>query len=76
MKRFIKKYVRSCIECAFSKEPAGPKEGLLHMIHKVDKPFDTVHIDHLGPFVKSAGGHSYLLVLVDGFTKFCLLKKI
>lgn len=73
MKRFIRKYVRSCLECAYSKEPAGPKEGLLHPIHKVNKPFDTVHIDHLGPFVRSTNGHSYLLVLVDGFTKFCIL---
>lgn len=76
MKKFIRKYVHSCIECAYSKEPSGPKEGLLHPIHKVNKPFDTVHIDHLGPFVKSARGNSYLLVLVDGFTKFCLLKPL
>ncbi|XP_073942510.1 cactin, spliceosome C complex subunit [Choristoneura fumiferana] len=76
MRRFITKYVRSCIECAYSKEPSGPKEGLLHPIHKVDRPFDTVHIDHLGPFVRSAKGHSYLLVLVDGFTKFSLLKPL
>lgn len=76
MRRFITKYVRSCIECAYSKEPSGPKEGLLHPIHKVDRPFDTVHIDHLGPFVKSGKGYSYLLVLVDSFTKFCLIKPL
>lgn len=76
MKRFIKKYVQSCLECAYSKEPAGPKEGLLNPIHKVNKPFDTVHVDHLGPFVKSAKGNAYLLVLVDGYTKFCLLKPL
>lgn len=73
MNRFIKKYVQSCLECAYSKKPAGPKEGLLHPIHKVDKPFDTVHVDHLGPFVKSTKGKTYLLVLVDGYTKFCIL---
>lgn len=76
MKRFVKKYVRSCLECAYSKEPTGPKEGLLNSIHKVNKPFDTVHVDHLGPFVKSNKGNSYLLVLVDGYTKFCLLKPL
>lgn len=76
MKRFIKKYVRSCLECAFSKEPTGPKEGYLHPIHKVNRPFDTVHVDHLGPFVKSTKGKAYLLVLVDGYTKFCLLKPL
>ncbi|KAJ8910567.1 hypothetical protein NQ315_008952 [Exocentrus adspersus] len=37
-------------------------------------PFDTVHVDHLGPFVKSVRGHSYILMVVDGFTKFVLAK--
>lgn len=76
MKRFVKKYVKSCLECAFGKEPSGPREGMLHSIHKVDKPFDTVHTDHLGPFVKSSKGNSYLLVLVDAFTKYCLIKPL
>ncbi|CAG9133340.1 unnamed protein product [Plutella xylostella] len=76
MKRFISKYVKSCIHCAFAKEPAGSKEGYLHNIPKIDVPFHTVHVDHLGPFVKGATGNQYLLVIVDGFTKFCILKPL
>lgn len=33
-------------------------------------------MDHLGPFVKSAKGFAYLLVLVDAYTKFCILKPL
>lgn len=73
---FYQKYVQSCLECAYGKEPAGPKEGLLHPIHKVDRPFDTVYVDHLGPFVNSTKGKTYLLVLVDGYTKFCILTPV
>lgn len=70
MRRFVKKYVTSCLECAHHKAPGGKREGELHTIEKVSVPFHTVHADHLGPFVKSKRGNCYLLVLVDGFTKF------
>lgn len=33
------------------------------------EPFHTWHIDHLGPFCKSAG-FSYIFTIVDLFTKF------
>ncbi|CAK1600066.1 unnamed protein product [Parnassius mnemosyne] len=70
MRRFVKKYVTSCLECAHHKAPGGKREGELHTINKVSIPFHTVHADHLGPFVKSKKGNSYLLVLIDGFTKY------
>ncbi|XP_063624953.1 uncharacterized protein LOC134796705 [Cydia splendana] len=54
MRRFTKKYVSACLECAHHKIPAGAKEGELHPIPKVEVPFHTVHADHLGPFVRMA----------------------
>lgn len=42
-------------------------------ITKVEVPFHTLHIDHLGPFVRSKGGNSYLLVVIDAFTKFIFI---
>ncbi|CAH2208856.1 jg14098, partial [Pararge aegeria aegeria] len=50
MRRFIKKYIDSCLECAHHKIPSGKKAGELHPIQKVECPFHTVHVDHLGPF--------------------------
>lgn len=70
MRRFVKKYVSSCLECAHHKAPGGKREGELHPIEKISIPFHTVHADHLGPFVKSKKGNCYLLVLIDGFTKY------
>ncbi|XP_045539290.1 uncharacterized protein LOC123722212 [Papilio machaon] len=70
MRRFVKKYVSACLECAHHKAPGGRREGELHPIEKPSVPFHTIHVDHLGPFVRSRLGNCYLLVIVDGFTKF------
>lgn len=77
MAKFVKKYVGACIECAYSKKnQANKPEGLLHPIPKYEIPFHTLHIDHLGPFVKSRKGNSYLFVVVDAFTKFVFIKPV
>lgn len=75
MSRFIKKYVQACLECAYSKKTTVA-EGHLHPITKVEVPFHTLHVDHLGPFVRSKSGNSYLLVIVDAFTKFVFVKPV
>lgn len=76
MRRFIKKYVESCLQCAHSKIPAGKKAGELHPIPKVERPFHTLHIDHLGPFVRSKKKNAYLLLIVDAFTKYIILAPV
>lgn len=76
MRKFVKKYVNSCLECAHSKIPAGKKEGYLHPIPKVSTPFHTIHIDHVGPFVPSKRKNSYILVIIDAYTKFIVLKAV
>ncbi|CAG9126845.1 unnamed protein product [Plutella xylostella] len=76
MKRFIKKYVSACIDCAYAKKAANGREGLLHPIEKVAIPFHTLHIDHLGPFVKSKRGFTHTLNVVDSFTKFLFIKPV
>lgn len=76
MRKFVKKYVTSCLECAHHKTPGGKREGELHPIEKVSTPFHTIHVDHLGPFNKSKKGNCYLLVIVDGFTKYVSINAV
>lgn len=76
MRRFVKKYASSCLQCAHHKAPGGMREGELHPIEKVSTPFHTVHADHLGPFIKSKNGNCYLLVLIDGFTKYIYITPV
>lgn len=35
-----------------------------------------VHVDHLGPFPKSAKGNIHILAVIDGFTKFVILRPV
>lgn len=76
MRKFVKKYVKSCLECARNKDTTGKQQGQLHPIPKPEVPFHTVHADHLGPFVRSKRGNCYLLVIVDGFTKYTNIKPV
>lgn len=74
MSRFIGKYVNSCLKCAYKKGTYGKPEGELHPIQKPDTPMHTVHIDHVGPYPKSKSGFSYILTMVDSFTKYMVAR--
>lgn len=76
MANFDKKYVGSCIPCGYAKQPIGKKEGFLHLIPKTPIPFHIVHVDHLGPFIKSKTGNAYILAIIDGYSKFIVLKAV
>lgn len=76
MRKFIKKYVESCLECNHSKSIVGKKPGFLHPIDKDGIPFHTIHIDHVGPFVKSTKGNMFILVIIDAYTKYIYLKAV
>lgn len=76
MRRFTKKYVLACLECAHHKAPGGPKEGLLHVIPKIEIPFHTLHADHLGPFIRSKRGNLYLFIIIDAFTRYVNIKAV
>lgn len=73
LRRFVQKYVRNCLNCLYFKSPAAKPSGSLYPIPKEPKPFSTVHLDHLGPFVKSKSGNTQVLVIIDAFTKFILI---
>lgn len=70
IRKFTKKYVNACLECAHHKVPSGSKAGFLHPIPKTEIPFHTIHADHLGPFNRSKRGNCYILVIIDSFTKY------
>ena len=53
--------------------PARINQRKLHSIPKSPIPCDTVHIDHYGPLPSVRSKQKYILVAVDGFTKFVKL---
>jgi transposase InsO family protein len=76
MGKYVRRYVSCCLACMYNKEPTGKRPGFLHPIPKFDVPLHTLHVDHLGPFVLSTRKNAYLIVAIDGFTKFAFLKAV
>ncbi|GJQ78632.1 hypothetical protein Trydic_g11738 [Trypoxylus dichotomus] len=69
----VTEYIRETYWFSNMKEKYGPREGLLHNIDKGNKPFNTLHIDHLGPLEKAKQYHRHILVTIDAFSKFIKL---
>jgi transposase InsO family protein len=76
VRRYVKQHIRACFECLLTRVPRGKRPGLLHPIPLGKRPFDTVHVDHVGPFITAPGGLRYILVMVDNFTKFVVLQAV
>lgn len=75
LRQFVQKYIAHCLVCVSKKRvPRAPLQTVTSW-EKPDVPFSTVHIDALGPLPTSEG-YKFVLILVDAFTKFCLLYPI
>lgn len=70
MKEKIKQYILNCLKCISYSPVYGKAEGFLNPISKGNLPFETLHIDHYGPMEKTRYQHKYILLVVDGFTKY------
>ncbi|CAK9816459.1 Pro-Pol polyprotein [Anthophora plagiata] len=70
----VKNHIKGCLKCIAFSPNSGRLEGMLHEVPKDDKPFMTIHIDHLGPMSKNQSVKKrYILLVVDGFTKYIKL---
>lgn len=72
LRAFVKKYVAHCLVCVSQKRV--PRSALQNITswEKPGTPFQTVHVDALGPLPVSEG-FKFVLILVDSFSKFVLL---
>ncbi|KAJ0175949.1 hypothetical protein K1T71_008123 [Dendrolimus kikuchii] len=72
LKLFVQKYTFHCLICISKKRvPRAPRQPITSW-EKSEIPFNTVHVDVLGP-LPECNGYKFVFVLVDSFTKFCLL---
>ena len=69
-KNYVKNHIRRCLECIIYKSNRGKQPGFLHPIPPGKRPFEIIHLDHVGPFVTSKRGNKYILNIVDNLTKF------
>lgn len=54
-------------------DPVRATDRNFYSIPKKPNPFDTVHIDHLGPLPSLISKRKYLLLVIDAFTKYVKL---
>ncbi|CAH2094977.1 unnamed protein product [Euphydryas editha] len=72
LRAFVSKYVTHCLVCLSHKKVARAPLQPIHSWEKPDVPLDTIHMDVLGP-LPEADGYRYVLIVIDAFSKFCLL---
>ena len=68
MAKNIVDYVKTCAQCNKNKKPKEWPKAALGRYH-AGIPLERIHIDILGPFVRSKKGNLYILMLVDQFSK-------
>lgn len=73
MKTYVHNFIRNCLKCIYYSASPQSNAATLHSIPKKPIPFDTIHIDHLGPLPSINSKKKYILVVIDAFTKFVKL---
>lgn len=63
-----RRMIRTCQECCKYKRGAPPRQGHLQNM-SVGMPWERVGVDVTGPHPKSRNGYTYILTLVDYFSK-------
>lgn len=68
----VSKFVSSCVDCQLAKPAAHTHLGLQSSSPST-RPWEIVHIDYVGPIVRSTNGNIGLLSVLDTFSKFIML---
>jgi hypothetical protein len=72
MKAIVTKYVKGCVMCSTCK-PTNRKLGLYSPLPVSSHPREIISMDFVGGLPMSKRGHDYLYVVVDRFSKMCIL---
>lgn len=74
LSRDVIKYVSNCNTCKEVKAPNVTLRPPMGQQVEVERPWQRIYIDFLGPYPRSKLGNTHLLIILDKFTKFALLK--
>ena len=72
MKDIVTKYVKGCVMCSTCK-PTNRKLGLYSPLPVPSHPWESISMDFVGGLPMSRRGHDYLYVVMDRFSKMCIL---
>ena len=63
----IGSFCNSCAKCQVNKTSTQKPQGLLHSLPVLERPWQSIGMDFMGPLPNS-NGHDYLLVVIDRLT--------
>ena len=72
MNETVSRYIKGCTMCA-TRKPSNRKLGLYTPLPIPSRPWESVSMDFVGGLPKSRKSHDYLYVVVDRFSKMCIL---
>lgn len=76
MKVDVSKFIARCRVCASQKVSHTARPGFMGQHKQIKFPWQLVGCDIVGPLPKTKSGYRFILVVVDWFTKFSLLKPL
>lgn len=71
LRQVIADRVKACVKCQRCKQAPNTQVGSLTS-EIISKPWEKIFIDHIGPLPRSSKGNSYVLSIVDAFSKFSI----
>lgn len=72
----VKNYVSICTTCKETKAPKHVLRPLMGSQFRAERPFQHSYVDLLGPYLRSKLGNTFILIVLDHFSKFVLLKPL
>ena len=72
MKEDVAQFIKWCILCC-TRKTRSRKWGLYHPSHVPTKPWERISMYFVGGIQTTRKGHDYLFVVVDIFSKICIL---
>lgn len=70
----VKNHLAKCAICKETKAPNKVLRPLMGNQFITERPFQQLYIDLLGPYPRSKLGNTFILIILDHFSKFVLLK--
>lgn len=70
MRAQIRQYIRKCPTCQVNKTPNTTIKEPMVITTTASKPFEKIFMDVVGPLPQSYNGKTYILILLDDFSKF------
>lgn len=76
MGKMIHNFVTSCEVCKQSKAPNYTLRPPMGSMFEVERPFQRLYVDLIGPYPRSKAGNTMALVVLDQLTKFVLIRPL